>query len=132
MTKMRLLLFALWCAGALVFAPGVGQAQITKPVVVMIEHNGSAFVYKINSIPVPVDKGLLYTLSFMPGAHSDSILLVDVDAKLSMLIDAYGIMNKAGFVHPKVFYFNRRQGWMAEWTPSTSLPFSEDGQVPSK
>ena len=132
MIKSQLLLAVLSCLIALSFTRNAGPAETAKPVVVMIDHQASGFVYKINSIPVPVSKGLLHTLTFMKEPHSESILLVNEDANISMLIDAYGIMNKAGFVHPRIFYFDRHRDWMAEWTPSDSVPFSTDGHAPSK
>jgi hypothetical protein len=119
--------FILCCCGASLFARGAGPAQTSKPLVVIIDHKTSGFVYLVNS--VAVTKGLLYTLTFLEGPHSESVLLVHEDAPIAMLTDARGIMNKAGYVDPKIFYFSRHKDWMAEVTLSKVLPFSADAQV---
>ena len=130
MTKTRLLLLILCCLIGFAFAAHARQGETPKPVVVMIDHDTSGFVYKINSPPVPVNKGLLYTLTFIKAPHSGSVLLVHEDAKISMLTDVLGIMNKAGYVGPRIFYFSRGKDRMAELTLSRVVPFSANGEIP--
>jgi hypothetical protein len=81
----RLWLSIFCCLGLLALARDANPAVITKPLVVMIDRDASGFVYKVDS--VVVTKGLLYTLTFLEGKHSESILLVHEDAKISMLTD---------------------------------------------
>lgn len=130
MTKTRFFFPILCCFGALLFAHGAGSAQPTKALVVMIDYENSGFVYKVNS--VPVTKGLLYTLTFLEGPHPESVLLVHEDAKIAMLTEARGVMNKAGYVNPKIYYFSRHKDWMSGLTFSNVVPFSAQGDVPSK
>jgi len=123
------LLGILVCGMTLVSA-AFGQPVVNEaPVVVMLDRGASGFVYKVNSRVV--SKELLLTLSKMRRARrdDDGTLLVHEDAPLATVINALGVMQKAGYEHPRVFYFDRNKRGMSELTFSAGVPFSPTGQL---
>lgn len=111
------------------------QADKPKPVVVMIDHTSSGFIYWVNS---ERPKDILLALGKLNGRLSpqpEVILLVHRQASLFMVNNMIGILSKAGFVEaPRVFVFDSHKDVMNElnFTYSPRVPFSAEGDVPSK
>jgi hypothetical protein len=123
----RALLASLLSMSALLFAPGMGYAETQQPVVVMVDHTPTGFVYDVDS--KLAKQGLLWTLSNTKRENSNSVLLVSEDASISMVNNVRGIMAKAGYANPQTFYFGRDKKWMAELNFSNVVPFSAQGQT---
>lgn len=96
----------------------------------MVDRGPSGFVYEVDS--KIASKGLLWTLTNMKGGSSKAVLLVHEEASISTVNNVRGIMAKAGYVSPKIFYFGRDKDWMAELTFSAVVPFSAHGDVADK
>jgi hypothetical protein len=105
----------------------IGEEPSTKVVIMMVDKGPSGFVTRINS-KIP-SKGLLFTLSEIhdsDAAPNEAVLLVHEDVNFSKLINYLGIMRKAGYINPRIFFFSRNKDWMAEIAKSGAMPLSVD------
>jgi hypothetical protein len=103
------------------------QKADIDPVIVFVDKGPSGFVTRVNS-KIP-SKGLLFTLSEIHdsgAAPNEAVLLVHEDVNFSRLINYLGIMRKAGYINPRIFFFSRNKDWMTEITKSGAMPFSVD------
>ncbi len=75
------------------------------------------------------NKSLLLTLSQLrdekPDPGKEAVLLVHEAATLSMLNNTLAIMSKAGYVSPRILFFDRHKDWMAEIVISGGIPFAK-------
>jgi hypothetical protein len=102
-----------------------------KAVVLVVDHRPSGFTYEINSKPVKGDLLMALTKLYPDQASKGSkcFLLVNETFTISMINNLLGIMAKAGFVHPRTFFFARDRESMIEFTYSKAVPFST-GNLP--
>lgn len=104
-----------------------GQIPNDGSVVVFIDQGPSGPIVKVNDrIP---ERGLLLELSKMRREEGTqdpkAILPAQIDTQISMLVNIRGIMKKAGYIQPIIFYIERDKDKMHEITLSAALPFRE-------
>lgn len=102
-----------------------GQMLNDGPVVVFIDQEPSGAIVKVND-KIP-EQGLLLELSKMRREdrkqEPKAILLAHIDTKISMLVNIRGIMKKAGYVQPEMYYIERDKDKTHEINISAALPF---------
>ena len=105
----------------------------TVIVVADVAHNRPA--YKVNSSPVSY-LDLLDRLSSVrakwPAVPPKVILLAHEQLTLSQIDALRGIISKAGYERPRVFYFGKDKRLMIELTYSPAIPFSEKKVPPGQ
>jgi hypothetical protein len=110
--------------------PPLGKSDETKTIVIMIDHNSSGgFLYRVDGRAASAD-----FLTFLnqhqtewPSGKTKVILLVHDQASLAMINNSVGMIVKAGYEPPRVFYFRSDRRAMVELAFLSAVPFSQSG-----
>jgi hypothetical protein len=120
---LLLLLLLFWSLSARAFAlePPAQDATL----VVKVDKTRAGFVTTVNSHLVA--QGLLNALIQIDSRTiNQAALFVHEDANLKMIANILGVMAKAGFPSPRIFYFGRDKDWLQELTYPSRFQYSED------
>ncbi|HET7440591.1 MAG TPA: hypothetical protein VFJ47_04755 [Terriglobales bacterium] len=124
----------LVCLVALDLFPTASQAQDSTGIVIVLDVANQKASYKVNSQSVAY-RDLLDHLSEQkrkwPAAAPRVTLLASEDATLAQIDAVRGIIVKAGYEWPRVYYFGKNKRLMIELTYSRGIPFS-DHDFPAK
>ena len=108
--------------------------------VLMIDRAESHFVYRLDGNIVPLHMLLdrigdtlrqqsIKNPAKPPGPTPGFVLMVHADATISMIENARGLITKAGYDWPKIFYFHTDKRYMVEIVLSRGLRFSPQGRM---
>lgn len=105
----------------------------TKSHILIADRDASGFVYMLDgSVPAEKD-GLLLALSRVrsadPDPHSEIVLLVHEQAKLSDIYNLIGMVIKADYASYRVFVFGSDKRSMTELRFATPVKYLADGSI---
>jgi hypothetical protein len=129
---IRNMLAVVLCTVVTLGVPFPCPSAETKVLVIMIDHGSSGFVYRVNGKVTTADL-LTFLDEHKPDWPSDKtkvVLLVHERVTLKMINNSRGMIIKAGYEPPRVFYYGNDKRSMLELTFSPEVPFSQIGEVP--
>jgi hypothetical protein len=108
------------------------RAQVSDPIVILVEPNGKNMVYKIDSkrLTLPGLFDLLGDLIVPRGRDASIIVVASESASISILLNLEMIIEKVGFGNIRYFYFGDDRRMMAELQfVGPAIPFSTKPNV---
>lgn len=120
----------VYCTLAILFLLGLfipARAQVSEPIVILVEPNGKNMVYRIESqrLTFPMLFNSLGDLIISRGRDTPVIVLVHEKVSISTLINLEGAIEKVGFGSIRYFYFGDDRRMMAELRfVGPAIPFS--------
>jgi hypothetical protein len=110
-------------------SPAPCRADQAQTLVVLIDHDPKGFHYRVAGKPVSADllTALRRSKPDWPTGNTKVILIVHDRSSLSLIDNSRGIIEKAGYEPPRVFYFDDNKRAMVELSFSAAIPFSEKG-----
>jgi hypothetical protein len=127
-TSFRTVWILLLCIGT-VLGPLPSKSDETKTLVIMIDHSPTGFVYLVDKHPASADflTFLNKHLSEWPQEKTKVVLLAHEQVTVAQINNTRGMIIKAGYEPPRVFYYGSDHRAMVELTFSPAVPFSQGG-----
>jgi hypothetical protein len=109
--------------------PLPSRSDEVKALVIVIDHSSTGFVYLVDKRPASADFLTFINrhLSEWPQEKTRVVLLAHEQASVAMINNARGMIIKAGYQPPRVFYYGSDHQAMVEISFSPAVPYSQGG-----